>query len=210
MNLFNYLNVDGYLLNLEVNEKSDCFVCLAFGRNDIKDQDLNCLGFMVKELGDSKMIEIIKKNSFDPGLPNIRLANRVQELMLQYSLPALLQWEIVVALDNGFYEKHKDQIFIIWPSKTRKKGFNSKQVVEKAIEIMNDHNFEFPVFLAHELHLKRVLALWEGITEKEANILNSFVFDFDPKSIQKCTRSKRAWLKKEFLVRIHHLILRWV
>jgi len=210
MNLFQYLETGNSLPDTGDPKQANCVISLAFGRNDIEDQDLYRLGFMADGLGDSTMVEIIRKKHFRPGLPNIILAERVQDLMLKYNIPSLLQWEIAVALDWSFYKKHKDQIFIIWPLKERKRGFNSKQVLEKAIEIMNERNFNIPILLAHELHIKRVVALWEAMVEEEPIIIDSFVDVFDEDSVQDWTKDKKNWLKKEFLVRIHHLIFGWV
>ncbi len=210
MNLFEYLKVSEGLVDSGGHQEADCIICLAFGRNDIEDNDLGLLGFMAERLDDPKMIEIINNSFFDPGLPNIKLAERVQELMLKHSFPALLQWEVAVALDRDFYENHKDQVFIIWPPKACKKGFNSKEVLEKAIEIMDLKDFNIPILLAHKLHIKRVVALWEAMVEEKPVVVNSFVELFDEGSVQDRTRDRKTWRRKEFLVRIHHWIFGWV
>ncbi len=156
------------------------------------------------------MIKRLKSYNFNPGLPNIQLAKQVMELMKKYSLSAVVQWEIALAMDGEFYEEHQDQIFIVWPPKICKKGFNSKQVLEATIMIMDNHDFNVPILVAHKLHIKRVVALWGAMVEEKPIIVNQKVFCFDSNSIQKWTRSKQAWKRKEFLVRIHHLLLGWV
>ncbi len=193
---------------------ADVIIVQAFGRNNLEDEDLEYIYDLRQEkVSDLKTLESLRSHAFDPGKPNYSLANETIKLMKKYGLPAIVQWEVAVALLNvGLYDKEK--IFCIWPPENCT-GFNTLEVKEETFKIMKKNNWSSPLELAHKRQITRAFLIvknfmeankfsgWPVTVEQETDC-------FDSKSIQKWTTGPLAWYPKEFLVRIHHWIFGWV
>jgi hypothetical protein len=202
-------------------EEADCIVCLAFGRNTFTDNELPEISCFVRtsESDDDVFIDLKAKN-FDPGIPNKKMAQEIIFLSEELSIPIIVQWEIAYSFwryNIEFWENNSHRITSIWPNTSiwpdeEKSSLNSRDVLEKTIEIMVKRDWNSPILIAHQYHIYRVLLIFNKLSKKMFSpiVFKQTVNEFDKNSVQEWTRSKFSWNRKELLVRIHHFILGWV
>lgn len=142
--------------------RTDCTIAMAFGRNTYPDDELAKVYSQYRHLhrlydgNDYLMCQQLRADGFDPGQVNRDLARRCQELSYDWRV-IIVQWEVAVALDPAWYEKHQGQIVAIWPSQECAVAgrFGTRDVMVAAIDYMHHHDLKRPRILAHRRHLLR-------------------------------------------------------
>lgn len=208
----------------EAPHRADYICPQAFGRNDYPDKEV---GKIVRakrdELGsDLATFEWLKSQKFNPGFPNVLLADMCFDLANSLEKPIIGQWEVLYEIYHRWpkwYQDRKDQLFAIWPPT---EGYLATQglFLEArwiADEKLPDPDCEgwwlpTPLLVAHPEHIQRCFFLGEkafGTTPAIATGISSDEW-FDPKSVQWWTRGKWRWLFYELcLVRPHHWLKGW-
>ncbi|AKM82167.1 TPA: hypothetical protein DD449_03615 [Candidatus Berkelbacteria bacterium] len=180
----------------------------AFGRNTYTDADLGKVRAIYEANGcdDYRTVEAMRL-SFDPGEPNRLFGQKAQKIAAQLILPIVCQWEILFGLDRYWFYANRHRINGIWPpAKDPEKYFTSKNVIQLGKQfIKSDESVYLVDHAGMTNRIVRMLAV-EGI--ETAAVWDSEVYDNE--SIQPHTRNRAAWLKREQLVRVHHLIHGWV
>jgi hypothetical protein len=193
--------------------KADVIIIRAFGRNSIPDSELHLVA-QLQELCGNDWITINKLQQnpicFDPGKPNFSLALECQDLVDKYHLPIITQWEVAVAFGPKWYEKHKKNIYCIWPSTKPQKRFSTRDVMFLTAEIMAKHGWNKPIILAHKRHIARVYLIAKKLLAKFPVVVTQKTRCFDSRSIQKWTRNWLLWFVYEMLGRGYHLLRQWV
>lgn len=173
----------------------------AFGRNSYSDE--KDIAILKKSYSDEReLFHRLDLNDFDPGNPNFGIARGVKAKMSKMLIPAVLQWEIVTALYKLFpdwFFHNQSRIFCIWPE-----GYmTSKELILKFVEIKKD---QIPIIVSDKRHsVRAVLLVWRFFRKP---IVGDLTASFDPFSVQDWIRNWKKWLKREILVRCHHIIFR--
>ena len=193
--------------------QADVIIIQAFGRNSIPDSELYLVR-QLRELCDNDWLTIKKLQQspifFDPGKPNFSLALECQNLVDQYHLPIITQWEVAAAFGPYWHEKHKENIFCVWPPTEPQKRFSTREVKMATKKIMADHGWTKPIELAHKRQIIRSFLIVRKLIDTPI-ITKQRTDVFDPNSVQSWTRDGRSWLLKyEPYVRAHHILNRWV
>ena len=193
--------------------EADVIIIQAFGRNSILDSELYSIG-QLRKLGNNDWLTINKLRqgpiNFDPGEPNTDLALECQDLVDKYHLPVITQWEVAAALGPNWYEKHKKNIYCIWPPTRPQKRFSTREVISLTAEIMAKQGWKKPVVLAHKRHITRVYLIAKKLLAKSPAVVAQKTKCFDSQSIQKWTRNWLLWFVYEMIGKGYHLLKRWV
>ena len=196
-------------------EDADVAIVQAFGRNRYQDEELGLI-YKIRQLkgSDLEALKYLWSEDFKPGLPNLSLAEESKKLLKNHDLPLILQWEVAMALGIKFYQENQEKIFCIWPP-INSKGFNTLEVKKASLEIMEEKNLSRPIEIAHKRQITRAFLIVNKImTSKGIKALPIVIKQetdgFDSDSVQEWTTNGRLWYFKEFLVRIHHLLCRWI
>jgi len=191
----------------------DCILAFTFGRNSVRADKLYRVAYLFRTTysGSSKKTvrRILNTNNFDPGKSNISLAQDVISLVEIYHIPAIVQWEIVIAMGKWYLE-NTDKVIPIWPDLGRKSQ-NTMEVLWQLEKLkLLPSKFKMPIVVSQKYHMTRAFLLVKKFLGYIPVVAQYNTGVFDPGSVQWWTRSKLAWYCKEFLVRIHHVIKGWV
>lgn len=216
----------------EVLHRAD-FICpQAFGRNAYSDKEVGAIVNTAREKlchDDIATFEWLKSQKFDPGLPNVLLADMCFGLSDALDKPIFGQWEVMyeIYLDHpGWYENRKDRLIAIWPPTegylaTRGLFLEARRIVDEKLRTLDDEGWWLhdegwwlptPLLVAHPEHIQRCFFLGEKVFSTTPAIATLAVSDgwFDPKSVQWWTRGKWHWLFYELcLARPHHWLKGW-
>lgn len=125
-------------------EDADCIWAFAFGRNTYTDAELGpTIEALRKNTGSNtlEMYSLLWGRKFDPGYPNMQLANVAANLATQWMwetknqkhLPVIAQWEVPFKLYVPGNRDPWDHWFPFWPP-ADKPYFNSLDVCRNASE----------------------------------------------------------------------------
>ena len=127
----------------------------------------------------------------EPGLSNQDLA----AVAAKYygKLPKILQFELADAY-QAHGKRPGEKVYTIKRHRKRGKYLDTREVLEQAKIIMQEHGFKTAVLLAHPNHMPRVQMCCDvlGINWVATPELRGAV-EFDPLSAQKWTRSIDQW-----------------
>ena len=194
--------------------RADCVIAQAFGRTMFTDSDISIiLGCLNIESDPIDSFETLTtEDSFDSGKPNIELAEECYRVLEEYKIPIFAQWEVafeMYKLDPNKYSRLEEMIFPIWPD-SNTKSFTTNDVLNKIKENMKENHLKNPLLVANNwmsiraaFLIKKRIGTYPVLTHLGCN-------SFNPESTQKWTRNYLNWVFKEFFVRIHHLLFRWV
>ncbi len=190
--------------------KGDVVLAQSFGRNSWDEIEMKKLKRKFRETeSDEKTLEWIRNDKFDPGKPNREIAKIVVELLDEYHIPAIVQWEIATAFSEEWYAQHKKEIICIWPPEENE-HFDTRSVIIESAEVIREKNFVHPVVVAHKqqivrtaLIVKKYCGIFPLTSKKQPNI-------FDAHSIQWWTRNIFFWSFREFFVRVRYIVKRYV
>lgn len=188
---------------------ADSIFGLAYGRNSILDDNLQRVGqeFLRCDCNDRTARTALLRTGFQAGQSNKDLAVEATEKSRQLGdIPLVLQWEIYVALNHAWLEEHPGMAFPIWPPAQYTKYWNSRDVAMAGLQIMQREGLHRPALLAHKEHSLRGYLLVRPVLGKDLIVLPQATESFDPFSIQKHTRSREEWLKREPFARVHHVV----
>lgn len=196
-------------------------VAVAFGRNSVRDDDLSEVARIAAEAeSDSDAMVRLQRNGFDPGGPNRSLADELKQAIdtAITDVRATVQWEIAFALYEQWpsvWRGHESQVRVVWPRVNRKR-LSTEDVLVDAVRHLDPEQGHQVLLLAHRRHAPRVLLLWKRLARAVGNVgsRNSIILTaqpttfFDEHSVQRQTTSAAAWLVRESLVRLHHILTR--
>lgn len=190
--------------------EGDVMLAQAFGRNSFTETDLKILNEKFNEFeSDEKILEWIRTKNFDPGKPNKEIADGIMDYMQRRYIPAIVQWEIAVAFPSDWYERNKKYITCIWPPE-ESKYFDTRSVVIASLKAMEEKKLSHPIVAAHKMQIVRVACMVKKLSGKFPFVSEVQPKSFDRNSLQWWTRNIFFWLLREFFVRIHHIIKRYV
>ena len=191
-------------------DHADLIIAQAFGRTMFSDKYLPVImGDLPTCQNNILSFKILITQTFDSGEPNIEIAKECYRIVEKHSIPLYAQWEIafeMFKLDPEKYTKLDDLINPIWPI-AHKDSFTTNDVLEK---IMNINHFNNPILIANNWMSIRAALLIKKRMLTYPTLINTDCSSFNPCSTQAWTRDYHRWVFKETLVRIHHLIFRWV
>lgn len=195
-----------------ITEKNDCIFVQAFGRNDLSDDELpEAETELWRGRTEDEVMSVLDEEDFDPGASNHALALAALYLQRELKIPIIAQWEVAVAI----YRHHPARwrrlfeagmLFSIWPGGVD--YFTAKEVKERSILLANAFGWFRPVELAHpDMIIRAQMILW-----KLGQPVSLFVDDipYDEASAQRWTRNPAEWLRRNWLVHIHHCLKRWI
>ena len=186
--------------------KNDSVLVQAFGRDSIRDKELISIREHREELqSDDAMMEYLDTIDFQPGPSNEALADEIdRQLHLQDTPEQIVQWEVAYALRSSHpevYSIYRNYIHILWPHS----GFYPTHEVKRdSVKTMDQLGLHNPKELAHGDMMVRAL----GILNKLGVVADPVVADipFDALSTQSHVRSERAWVPRETLARVEHVV----
>ena len=189
--------------------EADVIIVQAFGRNSFSDRVLHNIGKLYNDCCNDDLLTIrqLHYNNFQPGLPNLSLANECRVLMENFNKPAIVQWEVAAAFEFEWYKKNSHRIFCVWPPDRPVKRFSTWQVKEKTREIMDRYGWKIPVELAHKRqYIRAFFTVYKLIGPAVIPPQNTDCYD--PLSVQKWTSSPFRWfIPYEPIARIYFLML---
>ena len=196
-------------------EKGTILLAQAFGRNDVLDEKLGVIASLAKQNIEINILAVIAKE-VDPGKSNMDLARKIIEILKSRSdLPAVIQWEIAVAiyrLNKVWYLENACRIAAVFPNGNGR--FSTKDVLEKSLTIANSRGWivDCPIVVAHEDMYARAWFLARKIFGISPISLGekTWTHTYDFKSVQEVTKSHQSFMLYEWKVRIHHFLLGWV
>ncbi len=201
-------------------EDADCMFVQAFGRNGLPDEGLGRFLHQMRN-GDRDDIDTFGKlvqHGFDAGASNKVLAQYVMKLYELLNIPIIAQWEVVYAmmfLDSSWYIENLHRIDCIWPPEDG--YFATKHVKTMSKECMLARGCCRPLEVAHPAMIARAVpVIWKlGMNPVVVPIFpwsfwEDALWAWDKDSIQPWTRGFRAWVLREPLGRVHHILHRWV
>ncbi len=193
--------------------EADVIIIQAFGRNSIPDSELYSIG-QLRELSNNDWLTINKLGqgpiNFDPGEPNVSLALECQDLVDQYHLPVITQWEVAAAFGPRWHKRHRESIFCVWPPTEPQIRFSTREVISLTAEVMAKHGWEKPIILAHKRHIARVYLIAKKLLAMLPTVVAQKTKGFDSQSVQIWTRNWFFWFMYEILGRGYHLLKKWV
>lgn len=193
------------------------FICSqAFGRNTYCDRDVGTIVNTARErfVDDITTFEWLRSQNFNPGQPNMLIADLCENLANTLGSPIIGQWEVMYDLYCSiptWYIGRKDHLIAIWPPDEGCLG--TRELFLETKRIADEHGWKTPLLVAHPEHIQRCYFLGRKVFGGNPAITTGLVSDewFDPKSVQRWTRGKWFWLFYElFLARPHHRLHRWM
>lgn len=184
----------------------------AFGRNTFIDADLANIRVYHDQHGgdDAVTIAWLWEHNFDPGHPNRQLALETRSLLDRWPISAIVQWEVAAAFDRHWYAANRHRVICLWPSATPGEYFSTRDVKMATVRIMDEHGWRQVIELAHRRHVVRAYLILRQLLGHDPIAVTIRTDGFDHKSVQPWTTSWYRWAWYEFLVRLHHLAVRWV
>jgi len=200
------------------SNRADLVIIPAFGRNSVSDKDVYTIGSLGEHFSNGKALNLLANGGhhvrkINIGTPNSDLAKECKEIMDTYGIPAIVQWEIALALYKNYIEwyiRNEDKIYIIWPPIHFQIGFSTFDFVQKASEVMQKKSFSTPIALAHKAMIIRVFLIMRKLLGKDPIVPEQKTGSWDKSSVQWQTRSKWLWIAREFPTRVHHILTRRV
>ena len=192
--------------------KADCIIVQAFGRNDFPNKELYRAREIFTKSGknDLEAVKALWNRGFNPGRPNIELAEQCQFLIREYGKPALVQWEILPSFDRGWYLEHWKYVIGLWPSSKPGEQFNTRDVCLSAQREMKLNSWKVPMIISHERQSVRAFLVARKIFGVEPVVVNDFTVDsLDGDSVQWKTTSRLMFTPWELLARVHHRMHKW-
>lgn len=189
---------------------ADSIIVQAFGRNTYLDASLGIVTDLYEECEEIDALTIVRlrERGFNPGGPNRLLAQRCQEAVDRFSVPAIVQWEIAAAFDPLWYKRHEQDISCLWPP--REAYFPTTRVTEDALTVMREYGWDLPILLTHRRQIARAYLILRKQLGHNPVVFPDMPNAFDHRSIQFWTRSPLHWFPREALGRVHHLVYRYV
>lgn len=213
-----YADVFNLLGGMPVNgspSDADCAIALSFGRNNVPDNRLPDVRDLFDDLQGNNL-ETIERighayfGDFDPGLPNVHIAQHSALCMIKFNIPLLAQWEIPMAM----YQRSgiqwmtnalaNQKLFCLWPP--NRPAYRSIEVLEDAYRITQEKGWKRPILLAHDYHMPRVAMLARHFWPEFIIGFPTITRTFDPKAIQLMTTSPRRWYEYEIKSRSYHFL----
>jgi hypothetical protein len=126
------------------------------------------------------------------GLSNEALAKEAEDYALRADIPVIAQWEVASNIRDP--KVVRDPVCM----KNGETYLNTRQVLKRAKEIMEEKRYDAAIFFAHPAHLPRVrFTAWqERIKEARQFELN---IPWDKYSTQLWTRNPFLWYPRELL-----------
>ncbi|MDP3770029.1 MAG: hypothetical protein Q8R40_03785 [bacterium] len=190
----------------------DIILAFSFGRNTYIDAQLpriSKLHCLMK--GDAATLRALKKEGVDIGQPNQKLAGKLKDIIETSHISSFAQWEVLLGLEWSWYLKKSQYISGIWPDKHVKDAFTTMMGARQMIPLLRDGGLSAPLILAHRDHLARAYLIVRKLMGKRARIAAmAGTAAYDPASVQPQTRDWESWIRSERLVRVHHIIHRYV
>lgn len=193
-------------------DEPDSLLVQAFGRNSFTDSQLPEVVEMHRmQAGDDQAVwHILSEREFDPGLPNKLLAEVAFEKVIQNPevVESPMQWEVAYALwqkDPSAYDRYRNRIHTLWPTGN---FYPTYDVKADSLRVMDQLGLYNPAELAHPGMIVRAVAILDKLGVEPEPLAIEPVFD--PASTQRQIRNRRAWIGREALTRVHHLLHRHV
>jgi hypothetical protein len=185
---------------------NDAIFTQAFGRDDVTDKELVLIkDERIRLNDDTLMMEYLGSINFRPGPSNDALSESIHRILTDAQPnEQMVQWEVAFSLWKNrpdTYDKFKDYLHILWPSRDFYPTFEVKR---DSIKVMSEIGVYNPAELAHGDMMIRAL----GIIAKQGVIADPIetAVPFDPGSTQPHVRSARSWVVREFLTRGEHIL----
>ncbi len=184
----------------------------SFGRRHVQDQDLSSIRKLYEaSRSDNWAIKELREFGIHPGEVNCRLAAYIMHEFDRHQRPAIVQWEIALAMDLVDEDWRRSRnVTAIWPPVDSGQRFSTYEVMGEMVRIIRYRQFGRPMIVAHRHHVARVYFVAKKLLGQSPLVSPYQPMHFDGHSIQPSTRDWRSWRQYELLVRAHHLLHRWV
>lgn len=151
--------------------------------------------------------------SIDPGPINKQLAAAAKLLMDQSkgTMKLWIQWEVALALDDTWLERHWDRIRIVWPSPSEGVGPNKDtDLIDFTFFHLEDtpDDIQHIGILAHQRMILRCLMLWNHRAGCLPIIPLQGFNGFVETAVEKRFTGLSSWFLPELSLRIQHVINR--
>lgn len=186
--------------------ENDVTLVQAFGRDTITDSELITVRGTREQLEDDDMMMLhLDDIEFKPGPSNIDLAEKVADLLQSDTPPEqVLQWEVAYALYQqhpAVYKRYRNYIHTLWPHN----GFYpTYEVKQDSVEVMDQFGLYNAQELAHPDMMARAVAILEKLGVQPDPL--SADIRYDPGSTQPHVHSAGAFIGREVLARIEHIL----
>ena len=194
-----------------IGNPSSCDIVLAFsfGRNTCADTNLFSIGnFRCRMKRDDLALRGLRKIKARAGQPNHEIAQKMKQIMDGKEVFSFSQWEIPLAIEWNWYLKKRSRITCIWPVQTK---FTTFMVAKLMVDLLRNQTFSRPLILAHRDHLARVYLILRKLLGKHVPIAAMAGTEvFDAQSLQPQTTNWESWVRFERLIRVHHVMYRYV
>ncbi|GAC1412065.1 MAG: hypothetical protein NVSMB66_0130 [Candidatus Doudnabacteria bacterium] len=211
--------------------EADSITAFAFGRRSIDDSKIYETLEALKRFAGREyhsddltfLFEAMANRGFDPGPPNRKLAFAVLDAdeKTGNNLKLELQWEVAFALyqqNSALFRKMQNRMVPLFPQ-VGDDGYRAYHVARdiKRSRDEESHQALSPLVIALLPMLSRtVMVCWRAglspIVAQESFFGNDYhrLSNWDLMSIQKQIHSEEAFLKREWMVRVHHVLTRAV
>lgn len=190
----------------------DAILAFSFGRNMYTDAELPFISRLHSCIkGDAAALRSLRKRGMNVGQPNQELARKLRDLIETRHTFSFAQWEIPLGIEWSWYLKKNSCISCIWPDKNVRDSFTTMMVARQMTRSLRDTELSVPLILAHRDHLARAYLIVRKLIGKEVRIAAiAGTASYDPASVQPQTRDRKSWIRFERLVRVHHMLNRYV
>jgi len=186
--------------------ENDVTLVQAFGRDSITDKELAGVSSVQEKVSDDTVVmEYLDGISFKPGPSNIDLADIVAgQLTSENPVEQILQWEVTYALYQKYpelYKKYRNYLHSVWP---HGEFYPTYEVKQDSIAIMDQIGLINPSELAHGDMMARAVGILEKLGVQPDPIAADI--SYDPESTQPHVRTANAFLGREVLARVEHIL----
>lgn len=190
----------------------DAIFAFSFGRNTYTDAQLPWIFRLHHHMKrDEATFRALRKKGTNIGRPNQELAQKLRYLIETSRSYSFSQWEIPLGLEWIWYLKNQQHVASVWPDKNTKESLTTYMIAQQMTRLLRDGKLFTPLILAHRDHLARAYLIVRKLIGKDARIAAlSGTAAYDSASLQPQTTDWKSWVRSERLVRIHHIINRYV